>query len=108
MYVEITPTKNKVCIDYSDIWNVDVTLAKIIYPLLVEYKHKTKSVMMVDDSDLPPGSWGTDKDKHDYVLDKMIESFRVISSDDFWELQGHYDIQEGINLFSKYFLSLWS
>lgn len=99
----------------KEIYNLDVTIAKFIYPRLKMFKknkcgrpgcfmgHKKKM---------------TDDEKHklwDITLDKMIYAFEYYSDRWDWE----YDIsekeankrwnkiEEGMNLFMKHFQGLW-
>ena len=100
-------------IDKWDTWNCDMTLAKIIYPLLIEYKETTHSYSYVDNEDVPfelrcisdndriPGqgelfplndSEDADLKKWNYVLDKMIESFGLLAND--WESDYYEQLDE--------------
>jgi hypothetical protein len=98
--------KVKVEIADHDLWNLDFTLAKVIHPALIKFRsqlHSCPSTLTFDE-------W------KDY-LDKMIWSFEQIVNDEPDEpditkdnetyLAYHDRIQEGLNLFSKYFRNLW-
>lgn len=82
----------EVQIDEFDTWNMDATLARIIYPMLLQLKATKHGSPLVDDEDVPENirstadtdpreEWDTDKflhDRWDYVLDQMIWSFKQI------------------------------
>lgn len=158
-------------IDSWDTWNMDNTLAKIIYPMLIQLKatkHGVPSELVNDvggedyaqqDSfdfykETHDESWKIGAERWDEILDKMIWSFGQIAYEDYDDLyhhgRGDYDwvetdrtfpnpitgkleptykmvdknpdehwydhvghmkhqdkIQEGLDLFAKYFRSLW-
>ena len=161
--------KVKIQIDRYDTYSMDHTLAKIIYPMLLQLK-ETKQGIPGDFADAggadydPQSSFDFYTESHndafdekvkewDNILDKMIWSFQQIA-DDNWEIQYHHGeakfdwveteeivnpitqkkekmyqmvdinpndhwidfvgmrmhqdrIQEGIDLFAKYFMNLW-
>lgn len=81
-----------------DLWSVDSTIAKIVHPLLVEYRAN------------PMGYPATITDEEWIViLDKMIYSMKSLVDDAFYSAErGEVDIiQEGFELFGKYFTHLW-
>ena len=90
--------EEEVRIDGWDLWNLDQTLAKIIYPALVSFKEKLNTYP----SDLTLEEWEAN-------IDKMIFSFNQIATDDIY-LTGkdENEIQEGLDLFAKYFRALWN
>lgn len=81
------------------LYNLDITLAELILPLLEEFKKVTNGY---------PADVGS-MDNWFLVIDTMIESFKLIAA----EKQMSYEkadldkIQEGLDLFSKHFTSLW-
>lgn len=102
MKVEIGPfpdgeedRKVEIHIDKFDTWNMDATLALIIYPMLKQLKATKHGSPLVDDEDVPENirstadltpreEWETDKFVHerwDYVLEQMIWSFKQIYLD---------------------------
>lgn len=121
-------TAPKVKIHDHDTWNMDHTLAHIIYPMLVQIREQKDGAPMVDNTDLPP--WlRTPKDKYleipyevmcarwEWVLDYMIWAMREIrdceiNGDDFEDHQAYmaylYNIEKGTTLFGKYFRALWT
>ena len=121
--------KNVIKIDSYDTWNVDVTLSKIIAPLLKEFKSRTHSYPdTIDQSDLPSELYRKDapEENWNHVLDIMIWSFEQMSNsqreDAFvnFDVNGNilgmdeeaYNLYEdkirlGTKLFGKYFQSLW-
>ena len=83
--------------DY-DTWNIDVTLAHIIVPMLKQLKEKKHGAPFVDNEDVPENlrvskeeeedvaDGGTDEhyfERWDYVLDQMIWAFQEKLED--WE-----------------------
>lgn len=104
----------KVTIDDWDTWSLDHTLALIIHPALIAFKehmhgYPADLITNNDDSDAGFEAWKI-------IIDKMIFAFTNII-DTTWEEQFYSDeigykeydarIQEGLDLFSKYFRSLW-
>jgi hypothetical protein len=125
--------KIDVRIDRYDTWNMDHTLAHIIYPMLVQLKATKHGSPFVDDEDVPDhlksinaigpkqNEWDTDTLFHDrwtWVLDEMIWSFEHKKNDE-WEdqyfdkkdLDGlnemHLRMRNGFRLFGKYYEGLW-
>jgi hypothetical protein len=120
-------------IDNHDVWDMSQTLACIILPMLERLKEKKQGAPHIDDEDVPEElrrpaeAHKCDVDEHwferwDYVLDKMIWSFKQILRDDrmtqfYGEDYFHHDdkaskayeaeIQVGLKLFAKYYDSLY-
>ena len=104
MKVNITHTKTpKVVVNISndDVWNMDVTLAYVIHPMLLKYQERSQGSFNVDDEDVPeairstaagPKEYEYETDefhaaRHDYVINEMIWAFNNIiddKSEDFW------------------------
>lgn len=130
-----TPREVDVQIDDYDVWNMDHTLSLIIYPMLLKLKETKQGAPHVEDDDVPEDLRSTvepivnsdtgDTDNNyfrrwDYVLDEMIFAFECIH-DGKWEEQFHVDekfdkvgynafndrIENGLELFGKYFRALW-
>jgi hypothetical protein len=166
--------KIKVQIDNYDTWNLDCTLALIIYPALLQLK-ATKNGVPVEFGEVGgeafgvqgsfdfyqethDESWKVGTERWDEILEKMIWSFEQILKDDYTDQYHHGDaeynwiksdkmylnklspitgkveatyqmvdrnptehwydgvghlkheerIQEGLELFGKYFRSLWN
>lgn len=107
-------------IDYHDIWNVDVTLADIILPLLKKYKEESMSFAEVEDEELPEGIEPKSEKAWTWALDEMIFAFdscldspvKLFFKDgkidakawDEWKARQ----KRGLRLFGKYYTSLWS
>lgn len=99
----------KVRIDRHDTWNMNNTLAHIIYPMLVQLKNTKHGAPWIDDEDVPEhlrstnappkeNEWDTDElffDRWDWVLDEMIWTFDQLSQDDAEEkfYSGNIDIR---------------
>lgn len=121
---KINSKKDTIKIDKWDVWNLNITLAKIIYPSLLEYKRQIDVYHEV-------------KDEFKEDIDKMIFSFKALNED--WEQQFYskienkdkdkgdiiqinksfefddkgYDsynekINEGLKLFGEKYMSLWN
>lgn len=88
--------KEWVRIEPSDLWNLDHTLALIIWPALVEYKKTSQGVVMVDDKDLPehlhylfpsdPSAYTPKQEamlvsRYEYVIDEMIWAMKEIANE---------------------------
>lgn len=85
----------------EDFFSLDLTIAKILYPLLKEFKKQTLG---------HPGNI-ENKKEWDKILDKMIESFRLIIKCDgdcssLLEKQKR-KVYEGFNLFHEHYFQLW-
>lgn len=109
-------------IDDHDIWNADITLARIIHPVLCKLRCDENSFSTVDDEDVP--DYLNDNETSEqkfarwhYVLDEMIFAFdysaAIFSDDDIKYTDEEYkemDIRtkNGLRLFGKYYQSLWT
>lgn len=86
--------------DDSEVWSLDNTFAKFIYPRLIKLKEVTNGYP----ADLTEKKW-------DKILDKMVEGFKIMADDEsYYELTvGKKDkkITEALNLFSKHCRDLW-
>ena len=80
--------------DKSECWNLDITIAKFILPRLKYFRETTISYPQ---NDMGLDGW------HE-ILDKMIYSFDEILKDDPTDQD---KIQEGLELFAKYYINLW-
>lgn len=127
MYVHIGPygksdkRKVKIKIHKYDTWNMDHTLALLIVPMLKQLKktkHGVPGDFVFGESD---EDYKKAEEAWDLVLDKMIWSFNTILrefdfEEDFWK-DGKYNkdayyayqehINEGLQLFGKYYQALW-
>lgn len=110
-------------IDYWDTWSMDITLADIIHPMLIQLKKTQHGAPCTDDDDVPEelrstsarpkeNEWDTDEfhfERWDWILDEMIFAFDQKIKDK-WEGNNeelHKRISNGFRLFGKYFESLW-
>jgi hypothetical protein len=114
-----TERKISVQIDDFDTWSLDHTLALIIHPALLKFKEdslNTGHPCLCDDPSVCTieGNVCTCSDQWQMILDKMIWSFEQIITDDInsYRLDQYkqYEtrMQEGLELFGKYFRSLWT
>jgi len=130
MRVRIGPYRKnravKVEIEPHDTWNMDVTLAYIIHPMLVQLKETKHGAPMIDEGDVPLGMGMSEEakaryeeigeadgkffDRWDWVLGEMIWAFEQYLTDlDKWGLEDEYysRMSNGFRLFGKYYEALW-
>lgn len=131
--VEYPSRDIQVEIDPWDTWNMDDTLAHIILPMLKQLKETKHSSPYVSDEDVPDylkketeivqgrlvfktgvARKDIDENIHDrweYVLNEMIYSFEHVINkwDDVgvYSTEKHNRVQNGLELFGKYFTALW-
>ena len=121
----------KVRIDKYDTWNMDHTLSKIIYPMLVQLKNEGSTIGIVKNEDVPEelrladedNAWANTQEHEEilakrwnYVLDEMIWAFKEIAEDypalsleNQDEAKNHNErCSKGTLLFGKYYSQLWS
>ena len=110
-------------IDDYDCWSLDYTLARIIHRALIRLKEtKHGYPELWEDGMVTHHNWDRQLhfdfidedietnyliDKWNGVLDKMIYSFGKIMEDDYFDNEEWEKIQEGLDLFSKHYTSLW-
>lgn len=84
--------KKKQQIKSEELWGLDLTISKFIFPRLTLFKESINSTP----------EWQE-------ILSKMIYAFQYTIDDDKYKtLPGDYPkYEEGINLFAKYFRDLW-
>ena len=121
------PKKDKsadtIHIDNFDCWSLDYTLARIIHPALIRLKEtKHGYPELWEDGMVTHHNWDRQLhfdfidedietnyliDKWNRVMDKMIYSFGKIMEDNYFDNEEWERIQEGLDLFSKHYTSLW-
>lgn len=75
--------KIEVNVDRYDIWSADVTLAHVIYPVLVELRKNQQGYPLSSESDLPEEVLSlSPEEQWNWILDEMIWAFDQIRSDD--------------------------
>jgi hypothetical protein len=121
--------KIKVHVDYFDTLSLDHTLSLIILPCLIQLKNSQQGIPILNKSDTDPNQMSFDFEEDveslyyekntaewNEILDKMIWSFQQLAFDrenNIFKLDADarvlYDdrIQEGLDLFSKYYRALW-
>ena len=83
--------------DDTETFSLFITIANFILPRLKRYKEISK----VHPVNMTFEEWNL-------ILDKIIESFELITKPEyFWFGRDNPKIQEGIDLFAKYFRYLW-
>lgn len=97
---EYNPEDNETIIHDFDLWNLDMVLAEVIHPALVKFKEN-------DDLAIPE-----DLDEYGWnqILDKMIRSFEMIAKGRqvYISSKEKVEIQEGLDLFAKFYSCLWT
>jgi len=88
--------------DNSEMWSLDVTISKFILPRLKEYRDTVKNIGVHPDCLKNNKEWIK-------LLDKMIRGFEVKlnSSRDLDVDEEIKIIDEGLDIFTKYFGALW-
>lgn len=110
--------KIKIKIDPWDTWNMDHTLAQIIYPMLVQLKETSHGCFLVENDDVPLNLCGEKDDigfdenhveRYNYVMDEMIWTFdKIRNGESRIDLTTEmYRVKNGLRLFGKYYLGLW-
>lgn len=113
-------------IDKQDTWSMDVTLAHIVYPLLVQLRLNKTGAPFVDMCDRPehligtiPDPWEIDEFHHqafDWVLTEMIYAFKskTVEFDELSDslalealLEHNARVDNGFRLFGRYYNNLW-
>lgn len=79
--------------DSSETWNLDSTISQFIEPRLEVFKKETQGCP----AELTDEEW-------DNILNKMLFAFHCINTEDH---DHNAEVQEGLDLFRKYFFSLW-
>ena len=132
-----SPRREEIVIHDYDTWSADHTLSLIILPLLKKLKEDKHGSPIVDQEDVPqnlrttyPALYNGQLDlfntyeeigdmedplihaRWDYVLNEMIWAHEQIVADIDWELEMNHDwsqrLKNGLNLFGKYYQSLWT
>lgn len=83
----------------EELWNLDFTLSKYIYPRLKAFKKMCPNGY--------PGSLDSCKEWK-VILDKIIAAFELLVSEEIYYSNNKKEIiNEGLNLFAEYYQSLW-
>ena len=82
---------------YQDTWSLDYYIAKFVLPRLKLFKKVERGY---------PCDLKSIDEWHD-ILDKMIAAFEILATDE-WNTQDEQKIvDEGLDLFRKYYQDLW-
>lgn len=101
--------KVRVEISRSDIWSLDYTLALVILPALKQFRKTPGGVWDLIDARpkvLENRAIKIAKKQQRVLLDKMIRAFTLIVKD-CTDIDREHEIQEGLDLFAKYYRHLW-
>jgi len=121
--------KIKVHVDYFDTFSLDHTLSVIILPCLIQLKNSQQGIPILNKSDTDPNQMSFDFEEDveslyyeknteawNEIMDKIIWSFQQLAFDNennLLKLESDarllYEerIQEGLDLFGKYYRALW-
>lgn len=98
-------------VPYSDLWSLDITIANFVLPRLKKFKKENIGYPGIEEMDTP--------EKWDEALDKMILAFEYVVHNYGWYVVNpkKYEqdelkrrcavIDEGLQLFAKWFQYLW-
>ena len=81
----------------DEIWSLYYTLSKFILPRLIAFRNSVASY---------PHDFTNEKEWID-TLNKMIYSFELIKREKIESTEEDLKVQEGLELFGKYFRDLW-
>ena len=126
LYDKVRP--NIVVINDGDIWDAETTIANLVYPILLKLKKEKHGAPNVDPIDVPEHlrmtveqrkayelDGTTDKNyfaRYDYIMDEMLFAFKYVKDGKQFEF-GNFDrkeyarVENGLQLFAKYYFSLW-
>jgi len=117
--------KIRVHVDPWDTWSADYTLAHVILPVLEQLRDTNHGYFLVDPKDVPRELKPTKKeldhyrktmetdskayDRYEWVMNEMIFAFRSkVKDEGDWENEATLKrIQNGFELFGKYYNALW-
>jgi len=84
--------------DDSELWNLDITIAKFIYPRLKAFKEAEAGI---------PG--GFTKRSWERTLNQMIAAFKIVSEGDSnYTATQQTKVQKGLEVFTKHYSRLWT
>ena len=94
-------------------WGLDTYLGDIALPVLKYLRNNKCGIAFVEGFE--DKSFEEQEKAWNDVLDKMIKSFQLIKDDDFdtevhpieWYKEHQEQIQEGLQLFARYYQNLW-
>jgi len=129
--------KINIHIDKWDTWSMDTTLAKIVYPMLLQLKATNHGYSnCIDLEDVPenlrfidkrndydyygqqslfdyqeecnPEYISIEEERWNWVLDEMIYAFSILNDEDkVWVSDDNDRVNNGCRLFGKYYRALW-
>ena len=88
--------RTKVEISKDDIFSLDYTLTLVILPCLKAYREENRGCPAY----ILPEKW-------DEIIDKMIKSFEMKIDDCGYTIDEDEEMQEGFELFGKWYQHLW-
>lgn len=112
----------------EDIWEAEQTIATVVYPILLKLQKEKHGAPNVNPIDVPEHLRMTVEQKkaynvdgtidenyfarYDYIMDEMIFAFKYVLDGKQYDYinfdRREYDrVENGLQLFSKYYFSLW-
>lgn len=95
---------------FEECWNLDMTLAALILPRLIHFRDNHSgtpgSVFKYDEE----GNILNEEEGHkkwEEIIDKMIWAFYLYIKEEDCNEENNKQIDEGLELFAKYFRTLW-
>lgn len=93
--------------DDTELWNLDVTIAKFILPRLIAFKEYGHGVPGHIDPDNTLEDKG--EEKWNAILQEMIDGFDIIANDNFsFDKENNLAANQAIKLFAEHYFSLWN
>ena len=86
--------------DSSELWNLDATISKFIYPRLKAFYEN------ICDSGCAP--MGMEQTEWENILKTMVDGFELLSMDRIKSKEEEEKETEAVNLLAKYFFALWN
>ena len=86
--------------DNSELWNLDSTIAKFIYPRLEAFYEDAKAGSYRPD--------GMNREEWLQILERMVNGFYLISLDRIKSEEEEAVADDALRLFSQYFYTLWN
>lgn len=89
------------------LWNPDITLAWLTLPILVRFRKADKMGCpgWLDDKEIEDVDAGSIR--WDEILDEMIYAFNLCIKDEIYDIETSNRVQQGLELYGKYFRNLW-
>lgn len=112
MKVHITDKRTKVKVSKRDLWNLDITLSKVILPCLKKFRDELSGwpsiLPLVEENADGTASDEQAMEAWRMTLDQMINGFEKHLDGAMWSSESRQDVQKALDLFAKYYTHLWN